>query len=634
MTLPGDLHAGFDAVRSAFAHAQAGRDDDARAALQTIGLQSPFLEWKVLLRGLLAWYAGDDAKARENWQRLDPERLPARIAAPFRARIDPTFRDAQPADAAVVLRAVTDRLVGSPILPHLRRIQAVLGKREDLHPAFREVGNTLPILKPQHPDLAARLGNVFYWAIVDHGQPEDVAAHKRTFGPPADDPAYARLNALVLEEISDFTSANKEWERFEGALVKAPGWTDADRSRARAAIWYRMGQNAHKQDDLIRSAEQLPPFLFVRFGRDRPKPLKPNAEACLRKAIDLAPDWVAPHEALFQHLSDEGNFAKAITVGQEALKQFPDHFPLMEGVAVLLLRAGEVPDAAELLERAYAGHPLDQHLRKQLGVARRRLGRYHTALSEFDAARAAFRSALEVLEPASRFTTHAQWAACEFRAGNAARAEELLKAAEADPLHGPALAALMLGEAGPLKLDKALKARYETAFKEQLAGRPSPAVAAALASLFARYRVENAIYHGAKTHEKNVLAYVDKTKTLAFTEPQMDLLGGALLMLQKPRALRAFARTWDRAHPASPFPPFFELESYLMKDDTDRWPVYQVQQLLKAALERAEKAPPGPRIEELKRLLEVRRDQMKALNPYGDNFTFSGDGDFDFEDEL
>ena len=70
------------------------------ATLQGIGLRSPFLEWKLLLRGFQAYYANDDARAMENWQRSAPDRLPARLAAPFRFKIDAGFRARQtPANA-------------------------------------------------------------------------------------------------------------------------------------------------------------------------------------------------------------------------------------------------------------------------------------------------------------------------------------------------------------------------------------------------------------------------------------------------------------------------------------------------------------------------------------------------------
>src|SRR5262249_20581580 len=63
-------------IRQAFEHYEKGNDAAARELLQGIGLQSPLLEWKVLLRGLLAYSTNDDQRALENWSRLDPERLP------------------------------------------------------------------------------------------------------------------------------------------------------------------------------------------------------------------------------------------------------------------------------------------------------------------------------------------------------------------------------------------------------------------------------------------------------------------------------------------------------------------------------------------------------------------------------
>ena len=82
-------------ILRASAEITAGQDALARQTLQGIGLGSPFLEWKVFLRGLLAYYQGDNPRALENWQRLDPKRLPAHLAAPFQIQIDATFRSAQ-----------------------------------------------------------------------------------------------------------------------------------------------------------------------------------------------------------------------------------------------------------------------------------------------------------------------------------------------------------------------------------------------------------------------------------------------------------------------------------------------------------------------------------------------------------
>src|SRR5207249_2030483 len=90
-TLPETLRPQFDVILQAFAQSAAGQDEEARTTLQGIGLQSPFLEWKLLLRGLLAYYEKDDARAVENWSRLNSERLPARLAAPLRFVIDEPY---------------------------------------------------------------------------------------------------------------------------------------------------------------------------------------------------------------------------------------------------------------------------------------------------------------------------------------------------------------------------------------------------------------------------------------------------------------------------------------------------------------------------------------------------------------
>src|SRR5207253_11459096 len=121
--LPEAVQGQFDLVQQAFAQVEAGQDEVARTTLQGIGLASPFLEWKVLLRGLMAYYQGDDARALENWQRLEAQRLPARLVAPLRYLIDAEFRLTAPADVQARLQKLSDRLVGSSFVQPLRRLQ-------------------------------------------------------------------------------------------------------------------------------------------------------------------------------------------------------------------------------------------------------------------------------------------------------------------------------------------------------------------------------------------------------------------------------------------------------------------------------------------------------------------------------
>src|SRR5262249_44027008 len=150
--LPPDLHAPFDLVLQAFAHYEAGRDEETRAALQGIGLQSPFLEWKVLLRGLIAYQTKDDARALETWSRLHPARWPARLCAAMRAGIDSAFLASQPAAMQQTLRNKMLQQQGLVIAPLLRDIKQIL-TGERFAQAFRRVEPAVTALRRAHPDL-------------------------------------------------------------------------------------------------------------------------------------------------------------------------------------------------------------------------------------------------------------------------------------------------------------------------------------------------------------------------------------------------------------------------------------------------------------------------------------------------
>lgn len=56
-------------------------DASALASLQEIPRDSPYADWRLFIRGLVALYQDDSETARQNWRRLDAARRPARIAA-------------------------------------------------------------------------------------------------------------------------------------------------------------------------------------------------------------------------------------------------------------------------------------------------------------------------------------------------------------------------------------------------------------------------------------------------------------------------------------------------------------------------------------------------------------------------
>jgi tetratricopeptide (TPR) repeat protein len=634
--LPAPLRPQFDLIVQAFAQVEAGQDEAARATLQGIGLQSPFLEWKVLLRGLMAYYQKDDARALENWQRLNAQRLPARVAAPLRFLLDRPFRTAQPPETQTTLQAQADRLQGSGLVPALRAIQRDLANERHLPQAFRHAEQLLPALRAEAPHLAPRLASCFYWAIVSHGQPEDLKRYQRVFGSLPDDPDLARLEALALEHRHMMPDAHKAWQRFEKTVAARPSaWPPGQAERVRALVWLRMAENADNVPDMA-DLPDLPPLL--RDHPDRPRPLKPGAEECYKRSLELAPDQLETHYELFQHYRHANKAGKAEQGARKLLKQFPEHAPTLEALGDLLMAKAGYAEALGLFERALKTNPLERRLRGKVGTAYSYKARQDAEAGHFETSRAGYQAALAYADGDRSYPVLCKWTACEFKAGDEAKAEELLQRAHAEEDNRLAVAFSMLIEAIRFKLPKKLKDRFDREVKEHLAQPLTARAAAAIADTAASLRGAGVTYFGQKTHEKKVLGYLEKTLKLEFPEELLAAVCDSLQALKAPRLHQKFIRRGQKLYPSSPMFYLAEAE-YNLAQGPYRCPSYETQQLLEKAQRLANALPRDPRQQKLLERIQRHLDAVHLLNPFARLFDagpmdyFDPFDDDDFDDD-
>jgi tetratricopeptide (TPR) repeat protein len=609
--LPEALQGPFDAILQAFAQLEAGQDEQARETLQTIGLQSAFLEWKLLLRGLQAYYQNDDARAIENWQRLRPDRLPARLAAPLRFRIDPPYRTSLPPETQAILQRQGDRLQDPGLVQPLRVIQASLANEEELPRALRLAENLLPTLRHQSPHLTSRLAASFYWMIVHSGQPEDVSHYQRVFGAPADDPRLFRLKALLHEQLGELDKAHRQWQSFEREVAENPSaWPGEQANRVRALVWCRMGHNAASVPDPDQ-IPNLPPFL--RDHPSRPRPLTPDAEHCYQRSLELAPDQLDPYEALFHYYQHQEDEDGAEGSARQLLERFPEHVPTLVALADLKMSQAEYADALSLFQRALQANPLDRRLRSKVGDAHLFNARAHAEEGRFDEARAEYQAALAYSEGKNNSSALCKWAACEFKAGNPVRAEELLQQALTEADTRLAVAFSMVIETIRLKLPRALKSRFDKEFNDGLAERPTAAGAVAIADTAAAHRLADVQYYGQKTHEKKVLTYLDKAHRAEFTEEQLKQLCYSLLALEADKTLEKFAVLGQKKFPQNPHFYYLAAEANIARGPY-RCPVWKVQSLLMKAEELARQLPDEPQRKSLLAGIEQRRQMIGIHN--------------------
>ncbi|MHB1423185.1 MAG: tetratricopeptide repeat protein [Gemmataceae bacterium] len=608
--LPTPLQGDFDRVVRAFQQVEAGQDEAARETLQGVGLRSPFLEWKLLLRGLQAYWQNDDERALENWQRLTAERLPARLAAPFHFRLNAAFRAAQPPATQTVLQKHIDRIQSSTLLPQLRSLQAMLAHKDKMSAALRQAEALLPALRQEAPQMVPRLAACFYWAVLETG-PDDLPRYQRVFGKPPDDPNFNRLQAIGYEKAGELQLAHRHWHQYEQEIAAHPEkWPGDQADHARAIIWQQMGQNAACLPEPSQKRKRGSFAMF--FSDDDPlAPLDPPAETCFKKSLELAPDLLETHQALVQFHLQAKREGKAEKAARELLQHFPNHLPTLELLSDLRRKHGDFAEALELIEQALKGNALDRRLRRKVSDVHLLLARAHVESGRFEEARQQFQASLDLSGGSDGGMILAHWAACEFKAGDDARAEDLLQQTQARAAAPVGIAYLLLTEVLRLKLDRALKKRFEQDLKTGLTA-PNQEGAVFLTRILAGLHVGGVQYIGQKGHTQKVLSYIHKTRSLDFSAPNLEELCRNLLDMEAYTQARRFANIGERNYLENAVFPYLHALTWI-REKGRRTPTWEVVSLLKRARELAQMQTPN---EQRDRMIEDIDLHLHEFNPF------------------
>ncbi len=524
------------AVRQAFAAYAAGDDEAARLALHPIGLSSPFLDWKLLVRGLLAHAAGDDTRAGENWKRLDPRRLPAKLAAPLHATTPTAARQAR-------------KLPGGELPERLAKLKQFLGKGRVMAAAFAEAEAVVPLLRREAPHLLPRLAAAFAQAVRDRGERSDLGRLRAIFGPPADDPDYHKLESLAYEDSRRPTEAVRHWLKYADWLAAAP-WPPALRQRARAVVLHRAAGLAPKAEGV----------------------------ALYRRACELAPDWDAPAEALLKLVPP----AEARTVATRLLAHRPDHLPALDTLATLA--ADEPLELLAVRRRALELNPLDAGRRAAVVAAAVRAARSLVVGGEVGEAARVLHANRDVGEDAGEIGFFVLRGMLAKKLGLAADAAADLDRATADADDRPAAALLSVVAGGLVKLKPAERKPFADALALALAGPVSPAAALRLAAAFDRLKADRVSYRGSVGHAKSTAALLTNA---AGSVNEIESLGLGLAGLKRWPSLAKLAPGWRRRFPLSPVFPLLEVEAATAAGG-DRFLPYRLTELLREARRLAE----------------------------------------------
>lgn len=198
--LPPETRAEAELVRDALELAAAGEPQAALDRLVPIGRQSPYAAWRMFLRGLAPFQAGDLAGAREAWDRLGADRRPGRIAAVLMSgweEVSGGSPSARPPQADRCARAAAVALLARRSLwPAAREVAAIQHRDEDRTFSASQAALVIRLEKQYRaidPEFISDFSAACRFLATAQEDEEPLAALTRGTAGPPDDPRSTRL---------------------------------------------------------------------------------------------------------------------------------------------------------------------------------------------------------------------------------------------------------------------------------------------------------------------------------------------------------------------------------------------------------------------------------------------------------
>ncbi|MEO6811352.1 MAG: hypothetical protein ABI353_19760 [Isosphaeraceae bacterium] len=538
-----ELRQGALQVRAALDALEAGDQESALNVLRDIARGSPFSDWKLFVRGLAANYRHEAEETKGNWDRLDPQRVAAKIARGVQALNRSAPLDSAKPDGEPDLSALETVVFGEPILGTLRQLGEFINQ-EKWTQAVRLLGPLRSRLNSVDPALSERLTRVLYASLIQAAQSLDfkeahtlVGTFIRLAEPLAIDPRWNRLWALIWEGPQAGPNGAKEfWRIYLDDLKTLPVLTAERRVLAQVLVCMHLARQ-YLED--AKAFEDLP------FGRhtgkkvdEELKELRDQAVAWLEQALKLDPRQLEPYLALQDAYRDWDQPDQVVETDQRLVLACPENFETLVFLARYHTRRDEPALALEYAQRARRLRPLDDLVKSLESSAHISLARHHALKKRWAEGRAEFASA-EELEPEQSRDPRclARKAVFELKAGQTEPAEAWIREAEALLVEPTLLWFALLIEAIRYKLPKPHRDRFAGLFQDALKKKARGETAGALAELANAYQVGQVEYSGRKTHLKQVVDYLRRTTRIKYLRPDLIHVCGLLKELPKERAL-------------------------------------------------------------------------------------------------
>ncbi len=487
-------------IRAALEAVERGDESAALAHLNDIPRRSLFADWKLFVRGLIAYYRRDESAMLANWDRLDEERAAAKIAAPLKemAGIASPQPDNRLASKMCRLEAQATR---HPVLGPLTKLQRLAADRQ-----WPKVLRTLRSCNAELRKLDAETyRRVISWLcsiLVRQGRVDRVNQLARFADPLPIDPRWNRARASALDHSDDW-GAERYWENYLSDLEKITVLAPKERDLARAMI------HLYLSKDLVDDVEEL---RTCRCGADHSPEIEEIEEKVLehfRQCQSLAPTYQAGYARLAEFHAGAGRVREAAKVHERWLEQVPDDHEALLSLSHYYLNTDQPAKCREFAERARQLKPLDKTISTLLWGSHVKAARLLAREGEFDRARDEMAAADEIQpERKDDYDVLARKAVLEVKAGCLDAARSLIEQTQEAVPEPTALWLVMAIEGIRIELPDQETWLYEKRWQDALKRRCRSKTAGLMCDLLNAHLSASEQYEGCQQHVETLLKYV------------------------------------------------------------------------------------------------------------------------------
>ncbi|MBS0263339.1 MAG: hypothetical protein JSS02_15460 [Planctomycetes bacterium] len=529
-SLSSELLQGAAQVRSALQALDAGQETQAFELLKDVARQSPFADWRLFVRGLAAFRRGDFPSATANWDRLDPQRSPHRIATRLRAIEQAKTAPADQMVTGVDLQALEKQVFGEPVLARLAQIDEAV-REGDWGLIMRLLPGLRHTLRRVDVTFAQRLTEILVQPLADalpEYETNEFDALVRDFcrvsEPQAFDPHMNRTKAIFYQvDQGETEQAIEYWEKYFADLEEIESIPVAERQAMRAFVKFKVGDlfallAADALDDMEEFGEDPDDDVDDDDDFYAPRILQKRAIAAFEESLTLDPTRRETYSLLKLILDDWGRPDESAELARRKLQAFPDDLDALQQLGDYHFRRDEMGESLTYYERARQLKPLDEALFYNVQNVRQGLARVHALAGRWDEGRAEWDQIdLAKLEPQWVIGHMARRAAFEFKAGETARAEDLILS-QIETLAQPIVFWLELSiQAARYQLPESLQTRFAVNFQKDAAKKVVGSTAVRLADILGVH-VRNGIeYTGRDVHVKVVVDYLGRAARSRFS---------------------------------------------------------------------------------------------------------------------